>query len=42
MCGILGNITPARVSKLYTIGIALIGTDEKYKNIIGDFIKCYA
>ena len=38
----LGNITQARVSKLSYIGIELIGTDEKYENIIGDFIKCYA
>ena len=38
----LGNITQARVSKLSTIGIELIGSDEKYENIIGDFIKCYA
>ena len=38
----LGNITQARVSRLSTIGIELIGTDEKYENIIGDFIKCYA
>jgi len=38
----LGNITQARVSRLSTIGIGLIGTEEKYENIIGDFIKCYA
>jgi len=38
----LGNITQARVSRLSTIGIDLIGTDEKYENIIGDFIKSYA
>ena len=38
----LGNITQARVSRLSTIGIELIGTDEKYENIIGEFIKCYA
>lgn len=38
----LGNITQARVSKLSTIGIELIGTDEKFENIINDFIKCYA
>lgn len=39
---ILGNITQSRVSKLSTIGIELIGTDEKYENLIEDFIKCYA
>ena len=38
----LGNITQARISKLSTIGIELIGTNEKFENIIGDFIKCYA
>ncbi len=42
ICGILGNITQARVSKLSTIGIELIGTEEKYENIIEDFIKCYS
>ncbi|MFT5872396.1 MAG: putative transposase [Clostridium sp.] len=42
ICGILGNITPARVSKLCTIGIDLIGSNKKYENIIGDFIKCHA
>lgn len=39
---ILGNITQSRVSRLSTIGIELIGTDEKYENIIAEFIKCYA
>ncbi|MBU3179755.1 transposase [Clostridium psychrophilum] len=38
----LGNITQSRVSKLSTIGIELIGQDEKYENLIGDFIKCYS
>jgi len=38
----LGNITQSRVSRLSTIGIELIRTEEKYENIIGDFIKCYA
>ncbi|MBZ9606921.1 transposase [Clostridium estertheticum] len=38
----LGNITQSRVSKLSTIGIELIGTEEKYENIIMDFIKRYA
>jgi len=37
----LGNITQARVSRLSTIGIELIGMGEKFENIIGDFIKCY-
>ena len=38
----LGNITQARVSRLSTIGIGLIGTEEKYENIIGNFIECYS
>ncbi|MBX4263691.1 transposase [Clostridium estertheticum] len=38
----LGNITQARISMLSTIGINLIGTNKKFENIIGDFIKCYA
>ena len=38
----LGNITQARISRLSTIGIELISTEEKYENIIEDFIKCYA
>ena len=39
---VLGNITQARLSKLSSIGIELMGTDEKYENIIGEFIKFYA
>ena len=38
---VFGNITQARVSQLTSIGIELIGADEKYEGIIGDFIKCY-
>jgi len=38
----LGNITQSRVSKLSSIGIELIEIEEDYKNIIEDFIKCYA
>jgi len=40
--GILGNITQSRISKLSTIGIELIGSEEKYENIIYDFIKSHA
>ena len=39
---VLGNITQARISKLSSIGIELISNEEKYENIIGDFIKYYA
>ncbi|MBU3146497.1 transposase [Clostridium sp. CF012] len=38
----LGNISQARLSKLSNIGIELIGNDEKYENIIGEFIGFYA
>ena len=38
----LGNISQARISRLSTIGIELIGIEEKYENIIEDFIKSYA
>jgi len=38
----LGNITQSRISKLCNIGIELIRTEEKYENMIGDFIKFYA
>jgi len=37
-----GNITQARISKLSTIGIELIGTDSKHENIFCDFIKSHA
>lgn len=38
----LGNITQARLSKLSSIGVELMVTDEKYENIFGEFIKFYA
>lgn len=39
---IFGNITSSRISRLSTIGMELIGSEEKYENIISEFIKCYA
>jgi len=42
ICDILGNITQARVSTLSTIGIELIGSEEKYSNIVEEFIQCYS
>ncbi len=39
---VLGNISQARLSKLSNIGIELIGNEQKYENIIGEFIECYA
>jgi hypothetical protein len=41
ICGLLGNITGSRVSKLSSLGAALIRNDERYKNIIGGFMDCY-
>jgi putative transposase len=41
ICSVLGNITAARISNLSTIGIELIGTNEKHTNIIEDFIQRY-
>jgi len=42
ICNVIGNITQARLSKLSTIGIELIGTKEEYRNIVEDFIEYYA
>ncbi|MGH4118490.1 transposase [Clostridium sp.] len=42
ICSILGNITQARVSKLCSIGIELIESEEKFENICLDFVSLYA
>jgi len=39
VCGILGRLTLTRVSELGQIGHKLIKEDEKYKNIMEDFIR---
>jgi putative transposase len=41
ICGILGNITSSRVSKLSSLGVSLMSSDDKYKNVINEFISCY-
>jgi putative transposase len=41
ICSILGNITNSRVSKLSSMGVELVSNDERYRNIINDFIACY-
>lgn len=41
ICKILGNITSSRVSKLSSLGLELVSSDERYRNIIDDFIACY-
>lgn len=42
ICGVLGNITESRVSKLSSRGAMLIGEEEKYRDIIREFLKRYA
>jgi REP element-mobilizing transposase RayT len=42
ICNLLGNITSSRVSKLSRIGLDLVSNDDKYKNIINDFIELYS
>jgi putative transposase len=42
ICGILGNITSSRISKLSSIGVGLVSKDEMYKNIINEFLACYS
>lgn len=41
ICKIFGNITQSRVSKLCSIGVELISTEDKYRNIIEKFIFQY-
>lgn len=38
ICKVLGNITESRVSKLCSIGVEIISTDEKYCNVMDKFI----
>ncbi|MFD3158321.1 transposase [Haloimpatiens sp. FM7330] len=38
ICEILGNITQSRVSTLCSMGIDIVLKDDKYKNIINDFL----
>ena len=39
ICKVIGNLTLSRVSKLCAIGVEIIYNDEKYCNIIEDFLK---
>jgi REP element-mobilizing transposase RayT len=41
ICNILGNITSSRVSRLSSVGVELVSSDERYRNVINDFIACY-
>ncbi|MCY6959652.1 transposase [Clostridium brassicae] len=38
ICKVLGNTTQSTVSRLCSIGVELISTEDKYKNIINKFI----
>ncbi|MFD3157556.1 transposase [Haloimpatiens sp. FM7330] len=38
ICEVIGNITQSRVSTLCSIGIDIVLNDDKYKNIIDDFL----
>jgi putative transposase len=42
ICKILGNITESRVSKLSSRGIGLISEEEKYREIVREFIESFA
>ena len=39
ICKLIGNISQSRVSALCSIGARIIDKEERYKNIIDDFIK---
>lgn len=39
ICDFLGNITSSRVSKLSSIGVELVSNDNRYKNVVSDFIS---
>lgn len=39
ICGLVGRLTLTRVSKLSNLGLKLIEEDNRYKNIMQDFIK---
>lgn len=42
ICRVLGNITQIRVSTFSSLGIKLLDEDEKYRNIIQEFILRYS
>lgn len=39
ICSILGNITEARVSSLSVLGIKFLDRDERYCNIVNEFLS---
>lgn len=42
ICSVIGNLTQSRVSTLCHIGMELISSKEKYKNLVPEFIKLSA
>jgi len=42
ICGVIGGLTLSRISQLEEIGYKLIKEDERYKNIMDDFLKKYS
>lgn len=42
ICKVLGNISQGRVSKLCSIGLAVIDNNTKYNNVISSFIEMYS
>ncbi|MCT8978334.1 transposase [Clostridium sp. CX1] len=39
ICDVIGNTTTSNIWRLYEKGVSLVSTDERYKNIINDFIE---
>ncbi|RXI69231.1 transposase, partial [Clostridium tetani] len=39
ICKVFGNVTQSTVSRLCYIGVELISTEDKYKNLINKFIS---
>jgi putative transposase len=42
ICRILGNITQSRVSSLSSMGIKLIDSENRYRELVQEFIQCYS
>jgi putative transposase len=42
ICSLLGNITSSGVSKLSSVGVELVSNDDRYRNIISDFITLHS
>jgi len=42
ICKVLGNITQSSISRLCSIGVELISTEDKYKDLMNKFISEYS